>query len=263
MVNTSQLPLELYRDIVNDPCLTKPDLLNLCLTSRDMLAETLPFLYRQIDFSDPKTNELAIRTLSTITQWCGLVQVLLIHVTLESNKWIQEHEEAFANTLNAMKRLDRLFIIDRRDQLGVERLTWTPRLSLPTTLQCLHFSGLKPASPLRRQFLQLYNPLRHYVVYGFALCEDIGSVEHLRCEGIRACGWTQLPHLKSLEIPYPDDTSLQLLVDFAPNLETLVFTGSLVCNWSSWIDYIPQLKRIKAIGPIRLFMITEVSHGLI
>jgi hypothetical protein len=48
MSDKTQLPIELYREIVRDPALDTTDYLNLCLTTHAFAAEAYPLLYHTV-----------------------------------------------------------------------------------------------------------------------------------------------------------------------------------------------------------------------
>lgn len=260
--NIPSLPVELYNQILHTPLITKRELLNLCLTSWTMFKLASPLLYRLMDFKEPVTSKLAIRTLIISDEQCKHVRTVIVRVSTEMELWIKDNSQPFANVINRLQNLYEFFIYQLEAQLNDHFvqiiMPWIHLLNL-SSIQTLRLSGIKLLGPLRSLFHGLNSPLRHFITQNYLFWEQLEEVEHVRCEGFLRGGEKLLPRLKSLELRrHPNGPVFQTFSDHAPNLQTLALMPPLIEIWSFWFDQIPKLPRLRGLGLVRVDVINEV-----
>lgn len=228
-----QLPVELYRDIVNNSVLEFRDYFNLCFASRALSAEATPLLFKNVEIKTYHSFTTGVRTFTESPRLALFVRSLKLQI---SRRFVQNHppsawwptySKLLVNSINNMENLrglstNCLWELDTPKQHS--HRAWTSQLDLPL-LESLHISATLH-SPVHQYFKRLPTPLPYFEALGLGAIDirNLDGITSIRCHQLTfPVNHFILPSLKTLEVQsfyrYPN-------WNFAPNLETLITTKS-------------------------------------
>jgi hypothetical protein len=251
------LPIELFKQIIEDPDLDTFDLYNLCLVSRALLYETSPVLYHTIVLRGARRTKLAIETFISCPRVAKLVQVLITRKDpdfFDFGEVTSELSVAISKLVN-LKEL-RLFYLwtaspYHEASQGAARSGWTRSLNLS------HIQKLELATSLTRPLSELFGtlpaPLPSLDINRPVQVAFVQGVRHLRCERLYGNPRDPLVDLKHLVVANIDSFPIGN-EEWAPNFDSMAITGHPTyvqsCHWSRWDRLAPMIKTVKKVGPI-------------
>jgi hypothetical protein len=265
MPNQPQLPVELYRLIVEDPSLTRQDYYNLCFTVQALRSEAHRLLYREVEIKGDEKARLLLRTLNESPNHAIHVRKLSVTVSSDPGLYVLNWEKTYGpyhlvECINRMVHLQYIMLDDPWIFPAASSLVpfvepWTFGLVLPEleTL-CIRGTCLKP---LRTYFRLLPTPLPLFTTSSLVDLSQMDEVTEVRCDGVIKGENKTLHSLIRLEmgtLPYHHDDWNQMFHDkWAPNLQTLYFSKYLSrirqdIQWDS--IFASCFKQVKFFGPI-------------